>query len=118
MAIPVSVSPAAPGAAPDQRRYGAAIAVLSTVFFMWGFVTVLNDILVPHLKAQFDLNYAASMLVQFSFFSAYFVMSLPAARVITAIGYQRTIVLGLLVMACGAMLFVPAAMVRSYGLFL
>lgn len=96
----------------------AAMAVLSTVFFMWGFVTVLNDILVPHLKSIFSLNYAQTMLIQFTFFSAYFIMSLPAARVISAIGYKRTIVLGLGVMACGALLFVPAARLPSYGFFL
>ena len=94
------------------------MTVLSTVFFMWGFVTVLNDILVPHLKGIFALNYAQTMLIQFTFFSAYFVMSWPAAKVIAAIGYKRTIVLGLAVMAIGALLFVPAALVPSYGVFL
>jgi len=98
--------------------YGAALAVASTVFFMWGFVTVLNDILVPHLKAIFHLNYAQTMLIQFTFFSAYFLISLPAAKVISAIGYHRTIVLGLAIMGVGALLFIPAASVPSYGLFL
>lgn len=98
--------------------YGAAMAAASTVFFMWGFVTVLNDILAPHLKAIFALNYAETMLIQFTFFSAYFLISWPAAKIISAIGYHRTIVLGLAVMAVGALLFVPAASVPSYGLFL
>jgi MFS transporter, FHS family, L-fucose permease len=106
-------------ATPDSGKgYGAAMAVASTVFFMWGFVTVLNDILVPHLKAIFHLNYAQTMLIQFTFFSAYFLVSLPAANVISAIGYHRTMVLGLAVMGAGALLFIPAASVPSYGLFL
>jgi FHS family L-fucose permease-like MFS transporter len=94
------------------------MAVISLVFFMWGFVTVLNDILVPHLKAIFDLNYTQIMLIQFTFFSAYFLVSMPAAKIISAIGYQRSIVLGLSVMAAGALLFIPAASLASYGVFL
>ena len=103
--------------APSQN-YGPALAVITTVFFMWGFVTVLNDILVPHLKGIFDLNYTQIMLIQFTFFTAYFLIATPAAKVISWIGYKRTIVTGLAVMGCGAMLFVPAAAVPSYGLFL
>lgn len=95
-----------------------ALAVMTTLFFMWGFVTVLNDILVPHLKATFDLNYAEVMLIQFAFFSAYFVFSIPSAKVIDAIGYKRTIVVGLLTMAVGALLFIPAASTASYPIFL
>lgn len=98
--------------------YGPALAVLATVFFMWGFVTVLNDILVPHLKGIFELNYAQTMLIQFTFFSAYFLVSLPASWILERLGYQRTIVAGLLVMGCGALLFVPAASIPSYGVFL
>jgi len=85
---------------------------------MWGFVTVLNDILAPHLKAIFALNYAQTMLIQFTFFSAYFLLSMPAAKILSVIGYHRSIVLGLAVMAAGALLFVPAASAPSYGLFL
>lgn len=98
--------------------HGPALAVLAAVFFMWGFVTVLNDILVPHLKGIFALTYAQSMLIQFTFFSAYFLVALPAARLTARIGYQRSIVAGLLVMAAGALLFVPAARVSSYPAFL
>jgi len=98
--------------------YGPALAAASTVFFMWGFVTVLNDILAPHLKAIFHLSYAQTMLIQFTFFSAYFLLSMPAAKIISAIGYHRTIVLGLAVMGVGALLFIPAASIASYGLFL
>jgi len=96
----------------------AALSVVTTLFFMWGFLTCLNDILVPHLKAIFDLNYAKVMLVQFAFFSAYFIFSLPSAKLIDWIGYQKTMVVGLITMALGAILFIPAASVPSFPLFL
>jgi len=85
---------------------------------MWGFVTVLNDILVPHLKAIFELNYTQIMLLQFTFFSAYFLMSQPSAKLISWLGYSRSVVTGLAVMGVGALLFLPAAAVPSYVLFL
>jgi len=85
---------------------------------MWGFVTVLNDILVPHLKGVFDLNYTQTMLIQFTFFSAYFLVSLPASWILSRLGYQRTIVAGLLIMGCGALLFIPAAGIPNYPVFL
>src|SRR5216683_6547800 len=100
------------------QDYSRPLAVVTTLFFMWGFLTCLNDILVPHLKAIFDLNYAQVMLVQFAFFSAYFIFSIPSAKVIDWIGYQKTMVLGLFVMALGAVLFIPAASVPSFPLFL
>src|SRR5215471_19513906 len=96
--------------APSQG-YGAALATVTTLFFMWGFLTCLNDILVPHLKSIFDLNYAGVMLVQFAFFGSYFLFSIPSAKLIDAIGYQRSMVVGLLTMGVGAFLFVPAASV-------
>jgi FHS family L-fucose permease-like MFS transporter len=92
--------------------------VVTTLFFMWGFLTCLNDILIPHLKSIFDLNYAQTMLIQFSFFGSYFVFSIPSAKLIDWIGYQRSMVAGLLTMGLGAFLFVPAASVPSYPLFL
>ena len=101
-----------------MQSYGPALAVITTVFFMWGFVTVLNDILVPHLKSIFDLDYTEIMLIQSTFFSAYFLMSMPAAKVISWLGYKYSIVLGLAVMGLGALLFIPAASVPSYALFL
>ncbi len=85
---------------------------------MWGFATVLNDILVPHLKAVFQLNYSQSLLIQFVFYLAYFLVSLPAAKLLERIGYKRSIVIGLIGMAVSALLFVPAAELISYGLFL
>jgi len=101
-----------------SEKYPAALAMVTVLFFFWGFVTVLNDILVPHLKSVFDLNYTKVMLIQFAFFAAYFIFSIPSAKVIDAIGYKKTMVAGLLTMALGAFLFVPAASVASYPLFL
>jgi len=101
--------------APSYRR---PLAVVTTLFFMWGFLTCLNDILVPHLKSIFDLTYARVMLVQSAFFSAYFLFSLPWSRFVNRIGYQSTMVVGLLTMACGAFLFLPAASAASFPLFL
>ncbi len=85
---------------------------------MWGFLTCLNDILVPHLKSIFDLSYAQVMLIQFAFFGAYFLFSIPSAKVVDWIGYQRSMVVGLVTMGLGAFLFVPAASAPSYPLFL
>ena len=94
------------------------MAIVTTLFFMWGFITCLNDILVPHLKSLFDLTYAKVMMVQFAFFSAYFLFSWPWSRIVNKIGYQKTMVAGLLTMALGAFLFLPAASTASYPLFL
>lgn len=96
----------------------SAMAMVTTLFFMWGFLTCLNDILVPHLKAIFDLSYAKVMLIQFAFFSAYFVFSLPSGKVIEWIGYKKTMVTGLFTMGIGALLFIPAASAPSFPLFL
>ena len=108
----------APATAPASSSYSVPLAVVTTLFFMWGFLTCLNDILVPHLKSIFDLNYARVMLIQFAFFGAYFLFSIPSAKIIDWIGYQRSMVAGLLTMGVGAFLFVPAASVPSYPLFL
>ncbi|HET6905596.1 MAG TPA: sugar MFS transporter [Rhodanobacteraceae bacterium] len=85
---------------------------------MWGFITVLNDVLIPHLKSVFTLDYAQVMLVQFTFFGAYFVMSLPSGKVVSRIGYRLSIIAGLCVTGVGALLFIPAAQAQSYALFL
>ena len=117
MAI-ANVKPPIPTSGAPTSSYKAALAVVTTLFFMWGFVTVLNDILVPHLKSIFDLNYTRVMLIQFAFFSAYFVFSIPSAKIIDTIGYKKTIVAGLLTMAVGALVFIPAASLPSYPVFL
>src|SRR6266403_2028778 len=98
--------------------YSRPLANVTTLFFMWGFLTCLNDILVPHLKSIFDLSYTRVMLVQFAFFSAYFLFSIPWSKIVNRIGYQKTMVVGLLTMSAGALLFVPAASVPSFPLFL
>src|ERR1700692_4577263 len=96
----------------------AAMSLVTTLFFFWCFVTVLNDILVPHLKSIFDLNYAKVMLIQFAFFSAYFIFSIPSAKLVDAVGYKKTMVTGLFTMGVGALLFIPAASAASLPLFL
>jgi MFS transporter, FHS family, L-fucose permease len=103
--------------APAKTDYGA-MAMVSTLFFAWGFLTCLNDILIPHLKNIFDLNYAEVMLVQFAFFSAYFLFSMPSGMIVEWIGYKRSMITGLLTMSAGALAFVPAAALPSFPLFL
>ncbi|HUO16312.1 MAG TPA: sugar MFS transporter [Verrucomicrobiae bacterium] len=98
--------------------YAVPLATVTTLFFMWGFLTCLNDILIPHLKSIFGLNYRQGMMVNLFFFGAYFAFSFLSAKLIDWIGYQRSMVVGLLTMAAGAFLFVPAASVPSYPLFL
>jgi FHS family L-fucose permease-like MFS transporter len=102
----------------NNQSYTFAFSALTALFFMWGFLTVLNDILVPHLKNVFDLTYLQASLIQFTFFSAYFIVSIPAGKLIGAIGYQRGIVAGLGLAGAGAFLFVPAASQLSYPMFL
>src|SRR5437763_8561173 len=119
MAIASPNTTASTTSAPSTGQgYGAPLATVTTLFFMWGFLTCLNDILVPHLKSIFDLNYTRVMLIQFAFFGAYFIFSIPSAKIIDAIGYQRSMVVGLLTMGVGAFLFVPAASAPSYPLLL
>ncbi|RZL43231.1 MAG: glucose/galactose MFS transporter, partial [Pedobacter sp.] len=76
---------------------------------MWGFITCMNDILIPHLKSVFDLSYTQAMLVQFTFFGAYFLMSLPSGKIISIIGYKNGIIVGLITAGIGCGLFYPAA---------
>lgn len=102
----------------NGKNYTFALTVLTSLFFIWGFLTCLNDILIPHLKAVFDLSYTQVMLIQFCFFFAYFVMSLPSGKIVEKIGYQKGIVVGLLVAGIGTLLFYPAAGLRSYPTFL
>jgi MFS transporter, FHS family, L-fucose permease len=95
-----------------------ALAIVTMLFFMWGFVTCLNDILIPHLKAIFSLNYAEVMLLQLCFFLSYGVFALPAGKLVEKIGYKRAMVVGLCTMAVGALLILPAAAVPAFALFL
>jgi FHS family L-fucose permease-like MFS transporter len=94
-----------------------ALVIVTILFFMWGLLTALNDVLIPHLKAIYTLSYLQAMLVQFCFFGAYFIVSLPAGVLIRKIGYQKGAVTGLLIAASGCALFYPASQV-GYALFL
>jgi FHS family L-fucose permease-like MFS transporter len=95
-----------------------ALTVVTAIFFMWGFITAFNDVLIPHLKSVFTLNYTEVMLVQFTFFGAYFLMSLPSGKVVSRLGYRLGIIIGLVVTGIGALLFLPAATLQWYPLFL
>ncbi|MCL1036813.1 sugar MFS transporter [Shewanella submarina] len=95
-----------------------AFAAMTTLFFIWGFITALNDILIPHLKASFELNYTQAMLVQFCFFGAYFIISPFAGKLIEKIGYIKGILTGLGTIAVGCLIFYPAAEVEIYAVFL
>ncbi len=105
------------GEQPQQTQRFAFIA-MTCLFFFWGFITVLNDILIPFLKDSFNLNYTQAMLVQFCFFGAYFIVSPFAGKLIDKVGYQQGIVLGLLTTAVGCVLFYPSAQLNVYVLFL
>jgi len=101
-----------------ERRYVAPLILVTTLFFLWALGVNLNDVLIPHLKKVFDLNDFQSALIQTAFFGGYFLSALPAGRLLEKIGYKRGIVTGLLTCATGALLFMPAASVQVYGLFL
>lgn len=102
----------------QQSDYRFALTALTSLFFMWGFITCLNDILIPYLRLLFDLTYAQAMLIQFCFFGAYFIVSVPAGYLIGKIGYKSGIVTGLMIAGAGCILFYPAAQLEVYGLFL
>ena len=109
----------------QKKNYSVPLAFITMLFFMWGFITCLNDILIPHFKAIFVLTYFKSMLIQFAFFGAYFIGSLVyfiissiSGDPINKIGYKNGILLGLLISAVGTFLFFPAAQMESFGFFL
>ena len=101
-----------------NNSFKSAFIFLTTIFFLWGFITVLVDSLVPRLKDVFEMSYAKTVLVQFAFFTAFFVFSLPAGFILSKIGYKKGIVFGLLTMALGCILFYPAAEYRNFSIFL
>ena len=101
-----------------NKSYKSAFIFLTSLFFLWGFITVLVDSLIPRLKDVFEMSYAKTVLVQFAFFVAFFVFSLPAGYLLSKIGYKKGIVLGLLTMAAGCLLFYPAAEYRLFSVFL
>ena len=96
----------------------AALVAMTAIFFMWGFITELNGVLIPHLQSVFDLTHFRSMLLDSAFFGAYFAMALPAGKVVNKLGFKLGIVLGLLVAGAGALLILPAARMGSFNLFL
>jgi len=98
--------------------YTGPLAILTTLFFMWGSLTSLNDVLIPYAQHVFKIELAASMLIQTAFFSAYFIFSIPAAKIIDWIGYKRAIVVGLLTMVVACLGFFPAAKIPSFPFFL
>lgn len=99
-------------------RYRPALMLLATLFFMWGFITVINNTLLPHLRSVFDLDYTQTTLIESVWFIAYFVASIPSAKLIERVGYQTSMVIGLLVMAAGALGMIPAARMPSYEITL
>ena len=105
-------------APPRASNNNLALSVVGALFFMLGFITCLNDILIPHLKAIFNLNYTQAMLVQFCFFTAYAGMSIPMSKLVEKMGYKAGIIGGFLIAALGCILFYPAAASASYPIFL
>ena len=101
-----------------QQNHTPALVVLTTLFFMMGFITCMNDILIPHLKDIFDLTYVQAMLIQFCFFTAYAIMSIPMGYLVGKIGYKNGVISGFVLTAIGCLLFYPAAGSHSYATFL
>ena len=93
------------GCAGKVQGYRFSLTCLTSLFFIWGLLTSLNDILIPYLKGMFDLSYTQAMLIQFCFFGAYFIVSMPAGALVSKLGYQKGIVLGLMIAGFGALLF-------------
>ncbi len=113
-----TTSASVPTPSSTETNYGPALAVLTTLFFIWGSLTSLNDVLIPFAQHVFSLNLAESMLIQTAFFLAYFVISLPAAKIIDWIGYKRAIIVGLSTMVAACLLVYPAAKIPSFPFFL
>src|SRR3954471_21165249 len=109
---------AATPAPSGTASYRPALALLATLFFMWGFITVINNTLLPHLRSVFQLNYTQTTLIESTWFIGYFVASIPAAFLIERIGYKKALVVGLAIMTIGSLGMIPAARLPSYGLTL
>ena len=102
----------------QKKSYQSSFILVTILFFLWGFITVLVDSLIPRLRELFTLSYFQAGMVQFAFFGAYFLLSLPASYILSKIGYKRGIILGLFTMALGCLLFYPAASYRYFGIFM
>ena len=97
----------------NKNKYIGAFAMMTSLFFIWGAIVSLNDILIPHFKGLFDMNYTETMLIQFCFFGAYFLMAIPASMLIEKIGYKNGISAGLVTIGAGALIFLPASWLIS-----
>ncbi len=118
--MPPAIPSASAGDQPPVSgiRYGPALTLLASLFFMWGFITVINNTLLPHLRSVFELSYTQTTLIESVWFIAYGVMGMPSAFLIERVGYKKAIIIGLTVMALGAVMMVPAARIPSYGVTL
>jgi FHS family L-fucose permease-like MFS transporter len=117
--MPAAPMNSSPGGTPGAKAtYTSALVLLASLFFMWGFITVINGTLLPHLRSVFDLNYTQTTLIESVWFIAYFVASIPSAKLIERIGYQKSLVTGLMIMAAGALGMTLAASLPSYGVTL
>lgn len=114
----MALTPTSRGASPGAPNYRPALTLLASLFFMWGFITVINGTLLPHLRSVFDLTYFQATLIESVWFIAYFIASIPSAKLIERIGYQKSLVVGLAVMALGALGMTLAASIPSYGVTL
>jgi MFS transporter, FHS family, L-fucose permease len=117
MEVATGTSGASPVAA-NRAAEKAALRLLASLFFIWGFITVINNTLLPHLRSVFDLNYVETTLIESVWFVAYFVASIPSAKLIERVGYRRSMLTGLIIMAVGALMMIPAARIPSYGVTL
>ena len=117
MAIQATAVPPRSGAMRETTDL-RAMTIATALFFMWGFLTCLDDILIPHLKSIFTLSYAQANLVNSAFFGSFFLFAVPAGKLVEWRGYKQAMVIGLLVMAAGALLFLPASSAAVFALFL
>jgi FHS family L-fucose permease-like MFS transporter len=120
MAGPIGAGGATPSGSTggNGASYAKALSLLASLFFMWGFITVINGVLLPHLRSVFELNYTQTALLEFAWFIAYGIAGWPSAKLIERVGYQRAISIGLTIMAAGALGMTLAASIPSYGVTL
>ncbi|MRX08687.1 glucose/galactose MFS transporter [Pseudoduganella sp. FT25W] len=118
MPAPLSTATSSVATQPNATSSRAVLSLLTSLFFTWGFITVINNTLLPHLRSVFDLNYTQTTLIESVWFIAYFFASIPSARLIERVGYQKSMVIGLGMMSVGALLMIPAARLPSYGVTL
>ncbi|SFC13843.1 sugar MFS transporter [Pseudoalteromonas denitrificans] len=102
----------------NNKNYFLPLTAMTVLFFLWGFITVLNDLLIPRLKDVFSLSYTEAMFIQLCFFGAYFIVSLPAGTLVKKVGYKHGVIIGLVIASVGCALFYPAAMIKEYWIFL